>query len=172
MDSKRLKIVPSIESSRKKSGRHSRDTALYQVAVYISDLSIKLVDNEASKHERNRLGFAVHDELIRSAGVRPGIRVEKMEIRPDGVSFVLAIKDCPRESQCANSRCREGKGSMCKAPHPGKIGRPPAMAVAAFVDHFKKLCTARFCRELGRIMREDDIWQLGHFEKPVREGNV
>lgn len=145
-------------------GVHTRDLALAPDHEIVPPADSPEIQNLA---ERSR---AVHQCLIEATGLRPNIRLDRLAVMPAAVRGIVVIRDCPRFEACEKISHCSGRGSICRAPCPGVYGKPATAAVEAIVEHFKMSATRALAIATGRIFRPDEVWQKGHFERPVRNG--
>ncbi len=171
-DQKHLKLVRE-ETDRlnpfSPGGQYDyRNNAVYLVSLKAATEELQMGDAYSGVMVLNDTGRLAHKSLLSTAGLRPGIRFDQLAVLPSAVHFILVMTDCPRLTDCeTQSRCR-GRSALCRAPVPGKLGKPATRAIRTLVDHFKLLTARGISASTGRLIEPRSPWQIDHFEKPLR----
>ncbi len=163
-----LHLISSRPEPSREEGYDYSKTGLYLVSLYSMGEEYRLTEISFGQPALNDTGHIVYRELLKTAGLRPRIRLDRFNIAKNSVWAIIAIDDCPRFKNCGKrSNCR-GRGVLCQAPIPGRFGKPSTGVIWAIVDHLKISTTRRISLDKGRIIPEGSLWQQGHFEKPIR----
>ncbi|MFO8057745.1 MAG: hypothetical protein R6V10_10645 [bacterium] len=146
-----------------------QETGYFMVSVYPADRSQSFGEVSGDRMYLNARGQIAYQGFPESMELRPGVEVEDYLLRPDSIHGIIVVSDCPELSECdKESRECIGRKTTCYALVPGEISKPSTRLIEFMVDHFKSETTRKISMAEGQEIAVEALWQLGYFEKPIR----
>ena len=145
-------------------------TGFFFLSVYKSGGSQGFGKVEDGRMYLNGNGQIAYHQLPASMQLRPGVELEDFLLTPESVHGIIAVSDCPKLTTCdrKSSDCIGATVDQCYAIIPGKIGKPATRLIEALVQDFKTVSSKKMGEARGFEMDPDNIWQMGYFEKAIR----
>ncbi len=145
-------------------------TGLFMVSVYPRVRDGVFGNIEDQRMFLNGGGQIIYHQFPDSMQLRPGVSLQEFLLMPDSVHGIIAISDCPDIKTCDREKdCIGATVQQCRAIIPGKIGKPATRLIDVMVDHLKDTSTHKIAMSRGQDISTESMWQLGYFQKPVRD---
>jgi hypothetical protein len=146
-----------------------KESGYFMVSVYPADRSRIFGEVDGDRMYLNARGQIAYQSFPESMELRPGVRLEDYLLRPDSIHGIIVVSDCPELSACdRESRDCIGTKTTCYALVPGEFSKPSTRLIESMIDHFKDETARKVSLAEGQEIAVETLWQLGYFEKPVR----